>query len=38
MLMLPLSNSEAGGSRFFQYGGSYMRGDMVSQPSILYSK
>jgi len=38
MLVLPLSYCEAGGSRFFQYGGSYMRDDMISQPSILYSK
>jgi len=38
MLMLPLSYSEAGGSRFFQYGGSYMLDDMVSQPGILYFK
>ena len=38
MLVLPLSYSEAGGSRFFHYGGNYMRGDMVSQPSILYCK
>ena len=38
MLLLPLSYSEAGGSRFFIYCSSYMHDDIVSQHSILYSK
>jgi hypothetical protein len=38
MLMLPLSYYEAGGSRFFQYGGSYVHDNTVSRPGILYFK